>query len=228
MKQCQRTRGIAIWHDHGTLLGLGVVMITAHILYDPAVFFTQAEIHSKQLTHAQTNLQATIENPLIHMFVACSSGVDDQASIVQDRIDCLMELADPLETSQGITIRDKLLFFVGDHPAKQFERGTQSGGTYKCGGCGVKDVMMDDLAHTLQLPRRNLHILQQVATAGKWGIIPGKIKPFDALRVQQLRDELSARGIGYTDQRKAVLESMLKEILQVSVTTYPTKYPTTK
>ena len=31
LKHCQRTRGIALWHDHCTVLGLGVVMITAHI-----------------------------------------------------------------------------------------------------------------------------------------------------------------------------------------------------
>ena len=167
LRHSQRRRGIDIWHDHGTVLGLGVVMITAHILYDPAVFYTQAEIDAKQGLPAHTNIQATVENPIIHILAACSSSVDDQAAIVQDRVDCLPELADPLKTSGGITITDELLFFVGHHPAKQFERGTQAGGTYKCGGCGVKDIMMDHLAHTLQLPRRSLYDLQHLATSGK-------------------------------------------------------------
>ena len=50
-----------------------------------------------------------------------------------------------------VFITDKLRFYVGDYPAKQFEQGTQQGGAYKCGGCGVHSVMMGDLAHTLQL-----------------------------------------------------------------------------
>ena len=59
-------------------------------------------------------------------------------------------LSDNIAASNGVEILDKLRFFVRDHPAKQFERGTQQGGTYKCGGCGVRESMMDDLAHTLQ------------------------------------------------------------------------------
>lgn len=32
---------LALWHDHATLLGPGVVMITVHVVYDPAVFYAQ-------------------------------------------------------------------------------------------------------------------------------------------------------------------------------------------
>lgn len=46
-------------------------------------------------------------------------------------------LSDEISTSNGLKITDKLRFFVGDHPAQQFERGTQQGGKFKCGGCGV-------------------------------------------------------------------------------------------
>ena len=52
-------------------------------------------------------------------------------------------------------MHDSLKFFIGDHPAQQFERGTQQGGS---GGCGARDVMFSDL-----------HDLQTVATAGKFG-----------------------------------------------------------
>ena len=210
LKRSQRSRSLALWHDHGTVLGLGVVMITVHTVYDPAVFFTQTEMDTG------VDIQATVETPIVHLLVACSSTVDDQAPIVQDRIDCLYTLSEPVTSSGGIAINDQLLFFVGDHPAKQFERGTQGGGRYKCGGCGVRDTMMDDLAHTLQLPRRSLAKLQQLAISGKWGRIPGKLKPFDGLKVQQLKAELIARGVANTDRRKPEMEHILKEILQVS------------
>lgn len=39
VKELQRTRSLALWHDHATLLGIGVVMVTVHVVYDPAVFF---------------------------------------------------------------------------------------------------------------------------------------------------------------------------------------------
>lgn len=104
------------------------------------------------MNNSKIDIQATVERPIIHMIAAGSSSVEDQAAIFQDRINCLHTLSETVTTSSGIAITDKLRFFVGDHPAQQFERGTQMGGTYKCGGCGVKDIMMDDLAHTLQLP----------------------------------------------------------------------------
>ena len=37
-------RTIGIWHDHGTILGQGYVLITANVFYDPTVFKIQTEI----------------------------------------------------------------------------------------------------------------------------------------------------------------------------------------
>ena len=130
--------------------------------------------------------------------------------IKQDRIDCLYSLTDEITTSNGLKITDKLRFFVGDHPAQQFERGTQQGGKFKCGGCGVR---ADDLAHSLQQPWRSLHELQQIATSGKFGKQAGDLKPFDKLKVKQLREELHVRGFFDTDGHKDELEGALKEML---------------
>ena len=69
----------------------------------------------------------------------------------------------------GIEIHDKLRFFTGDHPATDFEKGTQQGGTYPCGGCGIHVDMIDDSPHALRLPTRSLLQLQTIATAGKFG-----------------------------------------------------------
>jgi hypothetical protein len=75
--------------------------------------------------------------------------------------------------------KNKLRFFIGDHPAKQFESGTQQGGRCKCGGCGTRDIMFGDLAHTFQQPWRSLHNLQLLATAGKFGKSAGNPKPLN-------------------------------------------------
>ena len=54
----------------------------------------------------------------------------------------------------------------------------------------------------------------KIATLGKWGKTPGELKPFDQLRVQQLREELHARGNFETDKCKDELEATLKSTLK--------------
>ena len=68
----------------------------------------------------------------------CSSSLADQLAIIPDRIDCLQELKESITSSNNVCINDALQFFIGDHPAQAFERGTQSGGQYKCGSCGCR------------------------------------------------------------------------------------------
>ena len=39
-KTLQHSRSIVMRHGHGTILGLGCIIITVHVAYDPAVFYT--------------------------------------------------------------------------------------------------------------------------------------------------------------------------------------------
>ena len=79
----------------------------------------------------------------------------------------------------------------------------------------MKDIMMGDLAHTLQIPRRSLKELQQIATSEILGKVPGKLKPFNGLKADQLREELTARGVPTINKKKSELEDSLKRILMV-------------
>ena len=82
------------------------------------------------------------------MIAPSTSSGEEQLSLVGDQIECLKEMSQPLTASNGVPITDKMrFFFCGDKPAQQFERGTQIGGTYKCGSCRYTDTMMQDLAH---------------------------------------------------------------------------------
>ena len=58
------------------------------------------------------------------------------------------------------------MFFSADKPAAQFERGTQRGGNYPCGSCGVHADSMDDFAHCSDLTWRSTQELQTVAVKG--------------------------------------------------------------
>ena len=74
--------------------------------------------------------------------------------------------------------------------------------------------MFDDQAHSLTFHWRSLEQLQSIATAGNNGKIVGSLKPFDNLKKDELRKELSARGIEDVHQKKPFLLDTLENILQ--------------
>ena len=82
----------------------------------------------------------------------------------------------------GEEVFDQMRFFCGDKPAQQFERGTQIGGKYKCGGCGCKDHLMQDLPHAFHCKTRSLSDLQKIVISGKHGKKAGELKPLDSNR----------------------------------------------
>jgi len=58
------------------------------------------------------------------MLAAGSSSISDRLALIADRVDCLQDLSNNLQTSGGIEVIDSLRFFIGDEPAQSFERGT--------------------------------------------------------------------------------------------------------
>jgi len=213
IRKYQRSRMLCLWHDHGTVLGSGIILVTAHVIYDPAVFMTT---HEYNLTPGLKvhSVQTEVEMPEVHLIALGTSSAEDQAFLIADRVECLRELDQPIRTENGVEIQDSVRVFTGDHPAAQFERGTQQGGTYKCGSCGCKATMMDDQAHALYCHCRSLKEIQSIATAGVFGRQPIKVKPFDKLRVSELREELRKRGVLQLDGNKEELQEKLQDILK--------------
>ena len=210
-KRFQRSRSLVLWHDHGTVLHLGCILITVHVAYDPATFYTQQEYEVK--SGCTSSIQSLVETPTVYLLAAGSSSVEDQIALLQDRLDCLIDLSTEIVSSNGVSIGDKLHFFIGDHPAQQFERGTQKGGTYRCGGCDVKDVLIGDLAHALQRPWRSLQDLQDIAIKGKFGKQPSNSKPFSKLCISELREELRARHVYDFGKKKEDIQARLDGIM---------------
>lgn len=71
--------------------------------------------------------------------------------------------------------------------------------------CGCKELLFDDQAHSLNLPLRSLNALQSEANKGIYGKQRGVIRPFDGLKVAELRRELQARGVVDTTATKQIL-----------------------
>ena len=209
----QRTRTIAMWHDHSTVLQQGYILFAVWIVYDPAVFFSEQECKAS-LNITVKNLQEEIEQPTIYMIAPSTSSGEEQLALTGDRIECLNEMSVSLTATNGISITDKMRFFCGDKPAQQFERVTQIGGTYKCGACGCVDSMMQDLAHVFRCKPRSLQELQTLVLAGKYGNASGQLKPLDNLLVDHLRAELQARGCCTRGKLKPALQSELTTILK--------------
>ncbi len=130
VKAIQRTRHLLLWHDHATLLGSGYILITLTILYDSAVFLTTAEYTTPT---ERLNVCERIEKPQIYLITRGTSSISDHLALIGDRVDCLHTLPTKLTTSNGIKVVDHMLFFCGDKPAQNFERGTQMGGNFKLG-----------------------------------------------------------------------------------------------
>ena len=224
----QRMRTLAMWHDHSTILQTGYILFAVWVVYDPAMFYSQAEWQQQQTGQSGANIQSLVEEPVIYMIAPSSSSPADQLALVGDRIECLQELSRPVTASNGVGVKDTLRFFCGDKPAQQFERGTQIGGIYKCGVCGCKDTMMMDLGHAFHHTWRSLSDIQTLVLGGKFGNKPECLKPFDSLKVADLRKELQARGIHTQGMLKPQLLSTLTDILQGAqrVPTLLTLHPT--
>ena len=87
--QTQRARSLCMWHDHATILKMGFIMVTVHVMYDPLVFFTDAEY---QQCHPDSSfrIQSEVEQPEVYLLSTGSSSAEDQVALVGDRISCLL------------------------------------------------------------------------------------------------------------------------------------------
>ena len=101
----QRTRTLAMWHDHATLLGRGYILITIHTLYDPAVFV-------KEYPESNISVQTIVEEPHLYLISLNATRIPDQAGIIPDRVADLVDLGDPIYTTDGIEEKDILKFLT--------------------------------------------------------------------------------------------------------------------
>eukprot|EP00731_Ephydatia_muelleri_P036155 Em0207g2a len=164
----------------------------------------------------EPTIQSEVEEPELYLIAINPSTIEDQASIIPDRVADLHDLKEPILSTAGIPVQDVLRFFTGDHPAAQFERGTQVGGKYKCGGCGCKATIMDDQAHALRCKTRSFKELQTIALQGVLGKVPCSTKALYVpdLSVTDIRKELGARGWDCSGKKRPQLQDELQGILQ--------------
>ena len=102
-------------------------------------------------------------------------------------------------------------FFHGDGPAQQFEAGQHIGGDYFCIGYNVLSTRADDIAYSFRCHRLTMSERQEFVLKGSaWK--KGGINPLDNLKVQELREEILARGGLIAGLKKTQLEKAFKDM----------------
>ena len=80
--------------------------MTIHTVYDPAVFYTPQKC--KERFGKPVDVQSIIKHPELYILAAGSSSSEDQAALIQDRLDCFPDLPLPLTATNGVCVEDKL------------------------------------------------------------------------------------------------------------------------
>ena len=187
LAQFERNRTIWIWHDHSSLASHGIVAVMVGVVYDSIVFKTENEIGQ--------NVQEFVEEGEVHIVGHGSSSLEDQATLIPECLAELEDLTDDVTSSSGIKGVDTVRFFKGDKPAAQFEAGVSCGGNYPCVGCACHRNCFADFSHATNCSQKSLRSIQEIAIAGHFGRVPGRLKFYEELSRDQLRMELESRAV---------------------------------
>ena len=103
----QRSRTLAVWHDHSNVLQQRYILFAVWVIYDPVVYLTEDEYGARD-GQAVKNLQEEIEQPKIHMIAPSTSSPSDQLALIRDRVECLQELSEVVTAPNGVSISDKM------------------------------------------------------------------------------------------------------------------------
>ena len=214
VKKMQRTRCLKMWHDGSGIENHGHILFCVSILYDPHVFYTDAEYFDKFKT--KISVQQIVERPELYIIGRCRNN-DEQLSYIPTRRECIESLKIGLKVktdNQDIIINDVMRIFCGDGPAGAMESGNQKGGHYFCSSCGVHLSLTHEMAYTYQQKYFSFNDRIEMVTKGIFGKKTNTC-PFD-LNPKELVKELDSRKVdrsGYKETKKD-LEPLLKQTLK--------------
>ena len=208
----ERTRHLMLWGDGSTILNHGHLLYLIQCVFDPAFYFTTAEMKAKG---HDINVLALVEKPHVYILGRCSAKEVEQLAYVDTRRECLDQLQNNLLTSEGVPVTDVMRFFHGDGPEQQFESGEQRGGNNGCSACSGDSRRYRDLAYSLRCPHLSLADRCRIVHAGPAGRTKrnGGIRPFKDMTVAELRAECAERGLDDEGLKKE-LQQNLKEQLK--------------
>ena len=213
LKVMERTRHLLVWHDLSTVANHSHLVFMATCLHDQATFYTNSEY--KAITGQEVNIQSLVEAPSLYIVARSTLCDEEQLCYIETRLDCLDELSDPTMTTTGVAVTDKMTFFHGDSPSRQYEAGQQKGGNFYCAVCGASAHRVYEVDYVFRCPHISLKDRQQLVLKGPYGkanSLAKSNKPFQGLTKSNLIRELNARSI-YEGEKKKELNDLLKDEL---------------
>ena len=147
-----------------------VILFTVNVLYNKAVFYTNAEYEN--LSGIKIQVQGFIEILELYLLGRWRSN-DEELGYVDTRTKCLKDFNVRLQ-AKDIPIADVIRFFHGDGPAMQFEAGNEKGDHYFCPNCDISYIQTDDINHCYQLPITTLSCKQKKSY--RWEIWERKLR----------------------------------------------------
>ena len=192
-----------MWHDASTICNYGHVLFTCSEVYDKAIHLTDEEV--LQIFGKTLDVQETIEQPQIYIFVRCP-GSTELTAYSNTRMEDVEELKTPIVFDKAVDVYDIMRFFEGDGPSCQFESGQQKGGNYFCWICGISHDRTTDFAHAAY--RNNFSIDDCVkkilkSEVSKRRSKEGFTKLYTNLSKNELIEELDDRGIHWKSSDNA-------------------------
>ena len=154
LKVMERRHYLLVWHDLSTIANHSHLVFMATCLHDPATFYYNNEY--EVITGKKVNIQSLVEAPSLYIVARSSSSDEDQLCYVETRLECLDELPDPTVSASGIPIVNKMRFFHGDSPSRQYEAGQRKGGNFYCAVCGANAHWVDELDYIFRCPHISL------------------------------------------------------------------------
>ena len=188
-KKKERTRELQVWYDGSQIIGHSYMLYMVNVIYDEAVFITDAEWQG----NVGVDVQATIETPHVYIIGRCR-GNGENLAYSSTRMECLDRLKLPL-TVKGIPITDIMRKCIGDAPVQAEETGQQKGGHYFCCSCPIHAT---SVCHWfIQLPLISMDERIERILGGYWSKSRSEKKclyPLKELTKNQLQVEMQARG----------------------------------
>ena len=209
LKSHERTRHIMIWSDHSSIMNHGHILLTANAIYDPAFYYTPAELQGK-------DVQDLVEKPHIYIMARCRDTTEDQLMYSETRLEDVRQLDIQLLSRQNARIKDVCRFFHGDQPSQEVEAGEQIGGGYGCCGCTGASTNYINHVGSLRAPHITLEERRKKVLEGPAGREKrnGGVHPFKYMSKEDLVWECKGRHLPTDGLLKPALEAQLKEELK--------------
>ena len=105
----------------------------------------------------------------VYIIARSTSSDTEQLCYVETRVECLKDLSETLTSKSGIEVNDKMRFFHGDTPARQYECGQQKGGNYYCAICGASAHRVYEMDYVFRCSHMSLADRQSLVLKGPYG-----------------------------------------------------------